>query len=68
MTDRDICLGLAARERDPRNVTVYECMSDRPVTCKPMDDIPTAIEMMTRYRVRRLPVVDARASCRAWCH
>ena len=62
VTDRDICLGLAAQERDPRNVTVYECMSDMPVTCTPTDEVPKALELMTKYRVRRLPVIDAKGT------
>jgi CBS domain-containing protein len=62
LTDRDVCLGLAAQARDPRNVTVYECMSDMPVTCKTDDELSTALETMRKHRVRRLPAVDAKGN------
>jgi CBS domain-containing protein len=62
LTDRDVCLGLAAQARDPRNVTVYECMSDMPVTCQTDADASAALEAMKKYRVRRLPVVDGKGN------
>jgi CBS-domain-containing membrane protein len=59
MTDRDICLAIAASNRSPRAIRVHEVMSRNVVTVGPDDDVLTALQAMKRGRVRRLPVLDA---------
>ncbi len=57
ITDRDICMTLAAKNRRPSDLRVREAMSSRVYTCALDDDLKTALEMMEKGRMRRLPVV-----------
>jgi CBS domain-containing protein len=59
VTDRDICMALVNSARKPINITVREVMEHTVHTCAPGDDLQAALATMKRYRVRRLPVVDA---------
>ena len=59
VTDRDICLRVAAEGRDPKKVKVSECMTSSPVCCGPRDDVQFAMLLMREHQVRRIPVVDA---------
>ena len=58
VTDRDLCLGVVAEGKHPREVKVSDCMSQELLTCKPEDDVRKAQELMQEYQVRRIPVVD----------
>jgi CBS domain-containing protein len=58
ITDRDLCLGVVAAGRNPREVRVKECMTGRVVTCHPEDDVRRVAEMMAENQIRRIPVVD----------
>lgn len=58
ITDRDICMAVSTKDRTPSAITVWETSSGKAVTCRPDDDIHTALDLMGRGRVRRLPVVD----------
>lgn len=58
ITDRDICMAASTRNRTPAAITVWETSSGKAITCRPDDDIRTALEAMERSKVRRLPVVD----------
>jgi CBS domain-containing protein len=59
ITDRDMCIAMATRNRLPSQVTVQEVSSVVPYSCQPDDDIRTAMETMADKKVRRLPVIDA---------
>lgn len=59
ITDRDICLACATRQRNAAHISVREAMSAHARTCGADDDVTTALETMKKARVRRLPVVDA---------
>jgi CBS domain-containing protein len=59
VTDRDICMRVAAEGRDPKKVKVSECMTSSPVCCGPRDDVRFAMLLMREHQVRRIPVVDA---------
>ena len=59
ITDRDICIGGATKNRNLSNITVEEIMSGKVYSCAPEDDVRTALETMQRSKVRRLPVVAA---------
>lgn len=61
ITDRDICLAIAASNRSPRAIAVHEVMAHKPVAVRVDDDVRTALGEMKRARVRRLPVLDAQA-------
>lgn len=58
ITDRDICMATATKNKAPSEITVWETTSGKAYTCKPTDDVHTALDLMKRERVRRLPVVD----------
>lgn len=58
ITDRDICMAASTKDRTPSAITVWEASSGKAITCHLDDDIRTALDLMERGKVRRLPVVD----------
>ena len=58
VTDRDICIRLGTQNQRPGEVAVKEVASGKVHSCKPEDDIHTALEIMSKAKVRRLPVVN----------
>jgi CBS-domain-containing membrane protein len=58
ITDRDICMAAATRNKPPSDITVWETISNKVYTCRASDDVHVALETMTRHQLRRLPVVD----------
>lgn len=59
ITDRDIAMATATRQRNASHIAVHEVMSEKVRTCVAADDIGAALEQMEAARVHRLPVVDA---------
>lgn len=59
ITDRDICMALAMRDRNPSGVSVEEVMTGQVYSVNPEDDIDQALEAMQEHKIRRLPVVNA---------
>ncbi|GAA3775429.1 CBS domain-containing protein [Streptomyces chiangmaiensis] len=58
LTDRDIVVRTVAEDRDPHTTTVGSVCTRPPVvTLTPDDTTDHAAELMSRYAVRRLPVV-----------
>jgi CBS domain-containing protein len=57
ITDRDICIALATRDQIASQVIVQDAFSGKIFSCKPEDDVKTALQIMREARVRRLPVV-----------
>jgi len=58
VTDRDLCVKVVASGLDPRFVEVQECMNRRVIACYRSTDAVTALEHMTKGRVRRMPVLS----------
>jgi CBS domain-containing protein len=58
LTDRDVCLAIAASARNAAHIAVHEVMTPKPVTVRVTDTIHTALSTMKHARVRRLPVLD----------
>ncbi len=58
ITDRDICMAVATRNKPASEITVWETVSGKAHTCRMSDEVHTALDTMKRERVRRLPVVD----------
>ena len=58
LTDRDITLRAVADGVDPLTVNVRSVCTPTPVCVAPHDEIATAVRLMRRYAVRRLPVVE----------
>jgi CBS domain-containing protein len=59
ITDRDMCIAMATRNRLPGQVTAQEISSMVTYSCRPDDDVQAAMDMMADKKVRRLPVIDA---------
>jgi CBS domain-containing protein len=59
ITDRDIAMAAATRQRNASHIAVHEAMSQRVRSCFADDDLPAALKQMEEGRVRRLPVLDA---------
>jgi CBS domain-containing protein len=58
LTDRDICMAAASKDRTPSNIAVAEVMMRQLYSCLPEADIREALRVMREKRVRRLPVID----------
>ena len=58
VTDRDIAVYVVAKGRDPNHTQVASVMTRNPFTCRPEDDLETALDVMESHQVRRIPVVD----------
>lgn len=58
VTDRDLFIALATRNRLPGDLTVGDVTSRRLYSCKLNDEIHTALATMSEHGVRRLPVLN----------
>src|SRR5688500_5240461 len=59
VTDRDIVLRGVADGVDPHTMKVSEAMSVGSITVSQDQTVDEAAELMQRYQIRRLPVLDA---------
>ena len=66
LTDRDILFRVVAAGRDGARVRVREIMSNLIFSCGPDDTIEAAMDMMSSYHVRRLPVQDEAGLVIGW--
>jgi len=62
ITDRDICMACATRDRRPAEIRVAEVMSGQVFSCTPRGEVKTALRTMAEQRVRRLPVIGPRGA------
>jgi CBS domain-containing protein len=60
LTDRDIVVGVVAREVDPKAVRVGDIMTVDPITARESDSVEAALQKMREFGVRRLPIVNDR--------
>ncbi len=58
ITDRDICMASAMRDRNPSAISVEEVMSATVYAAESEEDIEQALQTMREHRVRRLPVLN----------
>src|SRR5438874_12769893 len=58
VTDRDLAIQVVAAAKDPHAVKASDVMTGNPITCRPDDDLQTALEAMERRQIRRIPVTD----------
>ncbi len=58
LTDRDICIALGTRGVPAASILVREVAMTEVETCAPEWDLHSAMHVMRRAKVRRLPVVD----------
>lgn len=64
VTDRDLCIAAATRERAASRIAVDEVMHGRVFTVAPDDDVQLALDRMREHQIRRLPVIDAAGQLR----
>lgn len=62
LTDRDLVLGVMARDVDPHGVTVGDVMTRQPLIANETDEFPDMLQAMRMAGVRRVPVVDGRGA------
>lgn len=58
ITDRDICMASAMRDRNPSTISVEEVMNERVYAAGADDDVDQALKIMREHKIRRLPVLD----------
>lgn len=58
LTDRDIAVRAVAEGVDPLAVSAQSVCTRSSVTVRPDDELATALRLMRRHAVRRLPVVE----------
>ncbi|MCA9522326.1 MAG: CBS domain-containing protein [Myxococcales bacterium] len=59
ITDRDIAMAAFLNHSQLAHLEVWQSMSSMLVTIGPDESVSRALELMTDFQVRRLPVVDA---------
>lgn len=62
ITDRDICMAAALKGRQLADIAVEDTISRNVYSCKPDDDVRTALKTMQEKRVHRLAVVNAQGT------
>ena len=57
VTERDLVLKILAKDKNPNEIKISECMSSPLVSIDPDKSIEEAVETMKKHGFRRLPVV-----------
>lgn len=58
ITDRDIVVAVVAKEADPRLLKVADVMTRQPAVVEESSSLATAVQLMRKIGVRRLPVIN----------
>jgi CBS domain-containing protein len=58
ITDRDVCMASAMRDRNPSAISVEEVMTGQVYAVNPEENIDQALQLMQQHQIRRLPVID----------
>ena len=58
LTERDVLKRVVDEGRKPEETRVREVMSKPPITISPDVDLETAIELMFKHKIKKLPVVE----------
>ncbi|MDA8215633.1 MAG: CBS domain-containing protein [Nitrospiraceae bacterium] len=58
LTDRDIAMAVAADARDPKTTCVCDIMTQDPITINADADFDSAMRIMHKAKIRRLPVTE----------
>lgn len=62
LTDRDIVIGVVAKQVDPEALRVDDLMTRQPVVAQETEDLSDVLQAMRLAGVRRVPVVDHRGA------
>ncbi len=58
LTDRDIAMAVAAGLKDPKTTLVRDVMTVDPITINSNEDVDSALRVMNRANIHRLPVIE----------
>lgn len=58
VTERDMVVRVISQGLDPRMIKVGQFMTKPVITCPSETSIVDLVKLMSRYRIRRVPVVD----------
>jgi len=58
ITDRDICMASAMRDRNPSAISVEEVMNATVYEAEAEEDVAQALQTMRDHKIRRLPVLN----------
>ena len=58
ITDRDICMATAIRDRNPSKISVEEVMNTTVYAAEPEEEVEQALQTMREHKIRRLPVLN----------
>jgi len=58
LTDRDVCMAAYTQGRPLRAIPVATAMAKHVFSCTEDEDIATVERTMSRYQIRRMPVID----------
>ena len=59
VTDRDLALKVLAAGLDSKSTKVDAVMTHKVVTCRAGADLQKALDVMSKYQLRRIPIVDS---------
>jgi CBS domain-containing protein len=59
LTDRDICLAVAARNRKASDVKCKELINGEAIVCSADDKLENALRKMRKHRIKRLAAIGA---------
>jgi CBS domain-containing protein len=62
LTDRDLVVGVMARDVDSHAVTVEDVMTRQPLIANDSDELSDMLQAMRMAGIRRVPVVDVRGA------
>jgi CBS domain-containing protein len=63
ITDRDVCCRAIAEGHDPNKTAIEPYVTRKLVTCLPDDDLERFMELLHKYGIRRVPVVNEGGQC-----
>ncbi|HXI22822.1 MAG TPA: CBS domain-containing protein [Pyrinomonadaceae bacterium] len=58
ITDRDICMATAIRDRNPSHISVEEVTNATVYAAEPDEEVEQALQTMRERKIRRLPVLN----------
>lgn len=64
VTDRDVAVAVSTSNRQAADIPVRELIGGKVISCRSKDSIGKVLKKMSKYQLRRLPVVDKKGRLR----